>query len=93
MLILILTKSTEGRSRVFYVYPREGYRSVTPPDAARVNRRIFHHHSVHRYNITRITGRDYIKYDIIWHGQQNPRRGRGLELAWYYYMIWLTVGL
>ena len=28
-------------------YPYEGYRSVTPLDAARVNRTIFHDHSVH----------------------------------------------
>ena len=27
-------------------YPCEGYRSVTPLDAARVNRTIFHKHSV-----------------------------------------------
>ena len=30
-------------------YPYEGYRSVTPLDAARVNRTIFHNHSVHYY--------------------------------------------
>ena len=28
-------------------YPYEGYRSVTPLDAVRVNRTIFHNHSVH----------------------------------------------
>ena len=28
-------------------YPHEGYRSVTPLDAALVNRTIFHNHSVH----------------------------------------------
>ena len=28
-------------------YPDEGYRSVTPLDAARVNSTIFHDHSVH----------------------------------------------
>ena len=27
-------------------YPHEGYRSVTPLDAARVDRTIFHNHSV-----------------------------------------------
>ena len=37
---------------MFYLY--EGYRSVTPLDAARVNRTIFHNHSVHRYYITLI---------------------------------------
>ena len=38
---------TKYRPRVLYVYPYEGYRSVTPLDAARVNRTIFHNHSVH----------------------------------------------
>ena len=28
-------------------YPHEGYRSVTPLDAARVDRTIFHNRSVH----------------------------------------------
>ena len=55
-------------------YPYEGYRSVTPLDAARVNRTIFHHHSVHWYYITLIKGRDDITHDInIRHGKQNPR--------------------
>ena len=36
--------------------------AVTPLDAARVNRTIFHNHSVHRYYITLIKGRDYIRY-------------------------------
>ena len=40
-------------------YPYEGYRSVTPLDAARVNRTIFDNHSVHWYYITLIKGRDY----------------------------------
>ena len=35
-------------------YPYEGYRSVTPLDAARVNRTVFHNHSVHWYHITLI---------------------------------------
>ena len=61
-------------------YPSEGYRSVTPLDAARVNRTIFHTHSVHRYYITLIRGRYYIKYDMnVRHGKQNPRRGRWLK--------------
>ena len=34
--------------------PYEGYRSVNPLDAARVNRTIFHNHSVHWYYITLI---------------------------------------
>ena len=60
-------------------YPYEGYRPVTALDAARVNRTIFHNHSVHGYYITLIQGRDYIKHDIIIrHGKQNPRRGRWL---------------
>ena len=60
-------------------YPHEGYRSVTPLDAAGVNRTIFHNHSVHWYYITLKEGRDCIKHDIIiWHGQQNPHRGRWL---------------
>ena len=46
-------------------YPYEGYRSVTPLDAARVNRTIFHNHSVHGYYITLIEGKDYIKHDFI----------------------------
>ena len=59
--------------------PHEGYRSVTPLDAAWVNRMIFHNHSAHWYYITRIEGGDYIKQAIItWPGQQNPRRGLGL---------------
>ena len=40
---------TKYRSRVFYssvFYIYEGYRSVTPLDAADVNRTIFHNHSV-----------------------------------------------
>ena len=58
-------------------YPYEGYRSVTPLDAARVNRTIFHNHSVHRYYVTLIKGRYYIKYDITSRdGKQNPRSGR-----------------
>ena len=44
-------------------YPYEGYRSVTPLDAARVNKTIFHNHSVHWYYITLIEGRYYSKYD------------------------------
>ena len=46
-------------------YPYEGYRSVTPLDAARVNRAIFQNHSVHWYYITHIECRDYITHDII----------------------------
>ena len=66
---------------MFYLY--KGYRPVTPLDAARVNRTIFHNHSVHRYDITLMKGtsRYYVKYDInVRHGKQNPRRGRWLYL-------------
>ena len=35
---------------VLCFYPYGGYRSVTPLDAARVNRTIFHNHSVHLQN-------------------------------------------
>ena len=38
---------------MFY-YPYEGYRSVTPLDAARVKRTIFNNQSVHGYYITLI---------------------------------------
>ena len=56
---------TKYRPRVFYVY-HEGYRSVTPLDAARVNRTIFHGHSVHWYYIiTLIKGRGYIKQNMM----------------------------
>ena len=81
LLTLSFTKFTEGRSRVFCILSswRIYCRSVTPLDAARVNRTIFHNHSVHRHYITRIEGRDYIKHDIIiWHGQQNRHGGRWL---------------
>ena len=46
------------------LYPYEGYRSVTPLDAARVNWTIFHTHSVHWYYITLIKGKYYVKHDI-----------------------------
>ena len=81
--------------------PYEGYRSVTPIDAARINRTIFHNHSVHWYYITLIKGRYYIEHDInVRHGKQNPRRGRYIcaklcaeempasawkRLVWYWY--------
>ena len=45
-------------------YPYEGYRSVTPLDAARVNRTISHNHSVHWYYITLIKERYYSKHDM-----------------------------
>ena len=67
-------------------YPYEGYRSVTPLDAARVNGTIFHNHSVHWYYLTLIRkGRCYIKHDInVRHGKQNPRTGWWLWSARYY---------
>ena len=73
--IFSFTQNIVRACSVFYPYER--YRSVTPLDAARVNRTIFHNHSVHWYYITLIKGRDYIMYDIIIrHGKQNPHRGR-----------------
>ena len=67
-------------------YPYEGYRSVTPLDAARVNRTIFDNHSVHWYYITLIKGRYSIKHDI------NVRRGKQNPLV-YIYCYYLRTGL
>ena len=50
----VLHKSIVRACSMFYLYKR--YRSVTPLDAARVNRTIFHNHSVHWYYITLIKG-------------------------------------
>ena len=61
-LILSSTQNIVRACSMFYPY--EGYRSVTPLDAARVNRTISHNHSVHWYYIILIKGRDYIKHDI-----------------------------
>ena len=88
LLILSFTQNIVRACSMFY---HEGYRSVNPLDAARVNTSIFHNHSVHWYYITPIKGGDYIKHDMnIRHGKHNPRRGRWLQYAWYYHMIWLT---
>ena len=47
---LLILSSTQNIARACYMfYPYEGYRPVTPLDAARVNRTIFHDHSVHWY--------------------------------------------
>ena len=55
------------------------HQTVTPLDAARVNKTIFHNHSVHWYYVTLIKVRYYIKHDIkVRYGIQNPRRGRWL---------------
>ena len=77
---LLIFSFTQNIVRAYSMfYPYEGYRSMTPLDAARVNRTIFHNHSVHWYYITLIKGRYYIKHDInVRHGKQNPRRGRWL---------------
>ena len=77
LLMLSFTKIVRACS-IFYPY--EGYRSVTPLDAAKVNKTIFHNHSVHWYYIALIKGRDYSKHDniIVRHGKQNPHRGRWL---------------
>ena len=79
LLILSFTKKKTFVRACCMFDPYEGYRSASPLDAARVNRTIFHNHSVHWYYITLKEGRDCIKHDIIiWHGQQNPHRGRWL---------------
>ena len=52
LLILSFTQNIVRACSMFYPY--EGYRSVTPLDAARVNRTIFHNDSVHWYYITLI---------------------------------------
>ena len=54
LLILSFTQNIVQAFSTFYPY--EGYtrRSVTPLDAARVNRTVFHNHSVHWYYITLI---------------------------------------
>ena len=78
---LLILSFTQNIVRACSVFCHEGYRSVTPLDAARVNRTIFHnHHSVHWYFIiTLIKGWGYIKHDMnIRHGKQNQRRGRWL---------------
>ena len=50
LFILSFTQNVVRACSMFYPY--EGYRSVTPLDAASVNRTIFHNHSVHWYYIT-----------------------------------------
>ena len=78
LLILSFTQNIVRACSMFY--PCEGYSSVTPLDAARVNRTIFHNHSVHWYYITLMKGNYYMKHDIdVRHGKQNPRRGRWLQ--------------
>ena len=78
-MILLLLSFTQNIVRACSMFHHEGYRSVTPLDAARVNRTIFHDQYVHWYYITLIKGRDYIKHDMnVRHGKQNPRRGRWL---------------
>ena len=53
LLILSFTQNIVRACSMFYPY-YEGYRSVTPLDAARVNRTVFHNHSVYWYYITLI---------------------------------------
>ena len=45
MLILSFTQNIVRACSM--LYPYEGYRSVAPLDAAKVNRTIFHNHCVH----------------------------------------------
>ena len=61
---LLLLSFTQNIVRACSMLYHEGYRSVTPLDAARVNRRVFHNHSVHWYCINLKKGRDYVKYDM-----------------------------
>ena len=76
LLLLSFTSFTEGRSRMSLFNPREGHRSVTPLDAARVSRTILHDHSAHWYHSTRKEGRarkegrGYIKQANYMHGEQ-----------------------
>ena len=56
LLILSCTQNIVRACSMFY---HEGYRSVTPLDAARVNRTIFHNHFVHWCYITFIKGKNY----------------------------------
>ena len=86
LLILSFTQNIVRACSMFYPY--EGYRSVTPLDAAGVNRTIFHNHSVHWYYITLKKGRYYIKHDInVRHGEQNPLEAGGYSkhdtITWY----------
>ena len=57
-------------------YPYEGYRSVTPLDAARINRTIFHNHSVHWYYITLIRVGIILILDGL---KRNMSRGNSLS--------------
>ena len=45
--MIINTQFYKNIVRAFSMFYHEGYRSVTPLDAARVNRTILHKHSVH----------------------------------------------
>ena len=54
LLILSFTQNIVRACSMFYPYEGYLYRSVTPLDAARVDRTIFHNHSVHWYYITLI---------------------------------------
>ena len=91
LLILSFTQNIVRACSMFY----RGYRSVTPLDAARANRTIFHNHSVHWYYITLIKGRDYIKHDIIVDMVKRTRvEGGGYIkhiIAWYE-VYWLQMG-
>ena len=76
-ICLLILSFTKYRSRVFcFILIYERYRSVTPLDAARVNRTIFNNHSLHWYYITLIKGMYYIKHDI------NVRHGKQKQKSW-----------
>ena len=70
LLILSFTQNIVRTCSMFYPY--EGYRLVTPLDAARVNRTIFHNHSVHWYYIILIL-RGISSYGFV-HAVESLRR-------------------
>ena len=74
-------------------YPYEGYRSVTPLDAARVNRTIFHKHSVHWFYTTHIEGRDSSRHDYYIYIVNKTRIEGGNDrkhMPWCYYCMLIS---
>ena len=95
LLILSFTRNIVRACSMFYPY--EGYtidRSVTPLDAARVNRTIFNNHSVHWIMTLCNPHKDYQVGIIlstllinVRHGKHNPIEGGGYSkhdnITWY----------
>ena len=86
LLILSFTQNIVRVCSMFYPY--EGYRSVTPLDAARVNRTIFHNHSVHWYYITLIRVGIILSTILLWDMANRTRvEGGGYNqhdiITWY----------